>query len=448
MKKILVILVLAFLAGKSYPQSEVNDSRIQIRNYFEQNVNPFLMDQQNIYMSALSDDDREAVISLRDNNNKPVRGEQSYNRAPGKRGKGSKGRGGKNNPKFDNKNNNKSKITEDLLAITDNYPDQNKEYSKAVQSRIIIWKNDLSEMHDELGVDFHMGKGGQPGYESFFQNISTPEGLLLWQPRQIDEKNSKVRYSKNKKDINPEVKAEINEYAQAEILPVIVQERDNFNKYLSDDEKKIISDTRAKIQVRKAMFKSWYESEDFVPGERAKDPNFDGMREDMRSSMQKVRGISLLHNDEIKEAMDEIHSNNDKWEGDISKIALSFDNKPESVIVAFHEKMRKDLTPVNFLLLNTEDPELFADKVEMRVFIYPNPFSEKATIAIIGANGDNINIELKNKDGKTTKELFSGKIDEDRFELTVLADDIEGGSDLLKISSEDVVIKRRLSLIN
>lgn len=258
-----------------------------------------------------------------------------------------------------------------------------------------------------------------------------------------NKNNRNARINSMNNNTSTELNNEIIEYAQAEVVPVIVSARNNFDSYLSADEKKIISDARAKIEVRKTMFKTWYESEDFVHGQRAKDPDFDGMREDMRSSMQKVRGISLLHNDEMRKTIDNINANDQKWDKDIEKMALSFNDDPAEAIRFFHDNLNKEIMPVTFLLMNTDYPDLFNNDKGMRVFIYPNPFSDKATIAIVGAKDENVTIDLKNDEGKTSKELFSGNVTDYRFEVLVLAEDVKNGAELVTISSGDIVIKEK-----
>jgi hypothetical protein len=449
MKKIIIVFIMGIISISAYSQVDNRENPgNDIKVYYQENVNPFIIEQQDIYIAGLSDEDRETVLQLKDKMKKQKNGTRSYNDQPSNRGRNA-GRGkGKNQPRFKNDNNDQSKVTAELQQITDNYPDLNKNYSRAVESKIMIWKNDLSEMHSDMNFKPHGGRGGDPGYEIFFNRISTPEGLLLWNDVPFNRNRKTARFDNQKVNVNNDLNDKIIEYAQAEVVPVIVSERINFDSYLSADEKKIISDARAKIEVRKTMFKTWYESEDFVPGQRAKDPNFDGMREDMRSSMQKVRGISLLHNDEMSKTLDNINSNDQKWDKDIENIALSFNDNPAEAIRFFHDNLNKEIMPVTFLLINTDKPDLFNNDKGMKVFIYPNPFSDKATIAIVGAKDKKVIIDLNNSKGKKIKEVFSGTVTDNRFEVSLLAEVVKNGAEMVTVTSGDIVIKRKISLSN
>lgn len=449
----MLILLFVGLTGITvYSQNENNvHDREAIKKYFEESVNPFLIDQQAQYMDALNDDDREEVMEIIERRNKNSYPDKNYSQRSGRGGKKQGMKRDNSSPRFKADNSKQDRIIEQLQQITEKYPDQNKLYSKAIESKIMIWKNDLNEMHESLGIQPHGGKVGLPGYEMMFNRIATPEGLLIWQPvsqRQTNKGNGKKsdRFGYRNQKVNPELENEIIEYAQTEILPVVINQRENFNKYLSDDEKKIIEDTRAKIKVRKVMFDTWYASEDFEPGKRAKDENFDAMREEMRSSMQKVRGISLLHNDELDQAMGDIYKNENKWENDIENIARSFNDDPEMAGELFQKTMNKELSSVKFLLLDPSNPHMFA-KNNLRVFIYPNPFSSQATIAIVGAIGDNVQVYLTDKNDNQIKSLYDGAIEQDRHEIMVTAEDMDKNVTTVKIVSGDTVVKRKIALV-
>lgn len=150
MKKILILLVAIGLLHSSYAQDENNIvTRTDISNYFEENVYPFLQQQQDKYLNAMKPQDRDEVQNLSD--------KRPFSRSP---------RGKRN--QYNNKTGrNQCLYYDDLEDITEKYPTQNKDYSKAIENKIAIWKNDLTELHNELGINPRMGKDGQLGYVTF-----------------------------------------------------------------------------------------------------------------------------------------------------------------------------------------------------------------------------------------------------------------------------------------
>ena len=195
-----------------------------------------------------------------------------------------------------------------------------------------------------------------------------------------------------------------------EVLPVLSEERKSFDSKLSESEKKIIETARQKIEVRKIMFKNWYESEDFVPGKRAKDENFDDMRTDMRSSMEEVKKIAVAHSEELDAILTRIKDDYSNWKTDIAKIAD--DNGVDIGKIKKNRKLRllKSHSPVSFLLFDPDksvDNEILNLNNDVRVVIYPNPVVNKATITVKGAEDKNVEIVLYSKEGEKINTVFN-----------------------------------------
>ncbi len=242
---------------------------------------------------------------------------------------------------------------------------------------------------------------------------------------------------------------EVKQYVNENVLPVIAKERLNFDKTLSDDEKKIIETARQKIEVRKIMFKNWHESEDFEAGKRAKDPNFEGMRTDMKNSMEKVREIAITHNEEIRECIGEIKKHSDSWREEISIISERNNQDPVKTNRMLRQKMHKSQTPIAFLLFNpanAEESDLFGfnKDSELKVIIYPNPVYENATIAIINAADKNVKVTLTTKDGESLKVLFDGQNQKLRLEVMLNVSELKNDFYLVEILTENKKIVRKI----
>ncbi len=302
-------------------------------------------------------------------------------------------------------------------------------------------------------------KDGKIGIEMFFTRMSNPDWLLLWDsanPRKTHMNGARTQKDfrqktpiVGKRNANPELRADIKLYATESILPVIAQERENFDEFLSADEKKIIETARQKIDVRKIMFKNWYKSEGFEPGKRAKDKNFDAMRTDMQNSMTEVREIAIAHNMEIRESLAEIKSYSEKWRNDIRAISESNNQDPEKTNRMIRQRMNKLKTPVSFLLFNPDkaaEADLlgFNKDDEMKVILYPNPIYENGTIAIINAVDKNVQVTLFTKDGEVLRTLYQGQNKKQRLEVMINVAELNNDIYIVKVVTENTEIARKI----
>lgn len=249
--------------------------------------------------------------------------------------------------------------------------------------------------------------------------------------------------------MNTELRKQIKAYTLKNVVPVIAKERVEFDKLLSDDEKEIIETARQKIQVRKIMFKNWYDSEDFEPGKRAKDPNFEEMRADMQKSMAEVRDVAIAHNTEIRESLGDIAVNKPKWVNDIETIIEENNEDPERIKRVINKKLHKRQTPVSFLLFNPDkakDNDVFGfnKNDDMKVIVYPNPVFENATIAVINADDKDVEVVLLTKDGKVVNTLYDNKNDKQRLEVMLNVSDLNQDVYLIKVITNDRQITRKI----
>lgn len=418
---ILIITALAISATVAFSQNSMQTETMEeVKQYIDDNVFPLIEKQQTEYYNALSDSEKTELSNIKENNYHP--------RA-------------------------------EVAKIADAYPNLNASYKKVIDKNMPIWIADIMAIHEKNDTEPMHSKDGNIGIERFFTRMSNPEWLLLWDsdnPRMMNSKGSKskknVKKSRSvsgKRNVNPELRAEIKTYTIENVLPVIAQERRDFDKVLSADEKKVIETARQKIEVRKIMFNSWYESEDFEAGKRAKDPNFDSMRTDMQNSMTEVREIALTHNDEIREAMVKIKSNKDKWEKDISAISERNNQDPKQTNRMIMQKMRKAQTPISFLLFDpdkTSETDLFDfnKEDEVKVIVYPNPAYENATIAIINAVNENVEVSLFTKGGENVLDLYNGQNKKQRLEVLLNVSDLSNDVYLVKVVAGNINITRKI----
>ena len=450
--KRLTVLITVMAIGVvfvAFSQTESHKkTREEVKQYIDKNVFPLMEKQQAKYISNLSDSEKAELNSLKE------KIAERRNEFAGK-GQNNKGKTETNQNIRQPKHSMMLEMNNDIKKITDAHPKLNESYKDFIENNKQKWIDDIEAIHEKNEVEQMRNKNDNTGIDVFFTRASNPDWLLLWDPtnpRMVD--NMTMRTNNDFKsdrrgsgERNPQLRAEIKSFAVENIVPVIAGERTAFDKALSDSEKKSIETARQKIQVRKIMFKNWYESEDFVAGQRAKDPNFDGIREDMQKSMAEVREIAIAHSTEIKEHTNKIRSHTDEWVKEITTIAENNNQDPEHVLRMIRQQIRKSNTPIAFLLFNpdkTDQTDLFNVVDDVKVIVYPNPVVHSATIAILGAANKNVQVTLFTKGGETLRTLYSGLNKEYRLEVALNTSELSNDIYLVKVVTENMEITRKV----
>ena len=444
MKKLSLILTIISIgiAAIAFSQTNSHDiTREEVKQYFDKNIFPVLEKQQELYIKKLTDSEKEKLNTL-----KKTIGQRRNNLT-------TKHKSGNNTMKRPVR----SEMQDEIKKITNAHPKQNDSYKKFIDNNMQTWIADINAIHDKKNIEPIRNKKNQTGLDMFFERASNPDWLLLWNP--LNPRTTKSMAVGQTKDIknnrraavdrkrNPELRAEVKAFAGKNIIPVIAEERTAFDKLLNDNEKKVIKTARQKIEVRKVMFKNWYESEDFVPGQRAKDPNFDGMRTDIQNSMAEVRDIAIAHSSEIREYINKIRSHTDKWEKEISSITETNTRDSERVLRMVKQHARKLNTPIAFLLFDpdkVEGVDIFEMNNELKVIVYPNPVVHSATIAVIGAAGKNVHVTLYTKEGETLNNLYSGLNNDQRLEIAINSTELNNDVYIIKVVTDDIEISRKV----
>lgn len=444
MKKLSLILTVITIGIVAVAFSQTNsqvNTREEVKQYFDKNIFPALEKQQELYIKKLTDSEKEELNTLKETIN------QRRNNSSTRHTSG-------NNTM---KKPVRSEMQGKIKKITDAHPKLNDSYKKFIDNNMQTWVTDIKAIHDKNNIEPMRNKNNKTGLDIFFERVSNPDWLLLWDPlnpriaqsmavRQTKDIKNNRRASVDRKR-NPELRADIKAFVGEIIIPVIAAERTAFDKLLNDDEKKIVETTRQKIQVRKVMFKSWYESEDFAPGQRAKDPNFDGMRTDMQNSMAEVRDIAIAHSSEIREYTNKIRSHADEWKKEIRSIAETNTRDSEQILRMVKQHVRKLNTPIAFLLFNPNkdmESDFFELEEEIKVIVYPNPIIHSATIAVIGAAGKNIQVTLYTKEGETLNKLYSGLNNDQRLEIALNSTELNNDVYIIKVVADDIEISRKI----
>lgn len=359
MKKItfLVIAVLAF--NIMWAQKGQQNSREEFSKFYDETIKPELGKAQNEFFKVLSKKEKKEIEEL------TLQVDETIAQA-------------KNNITMEERMEFRDrwmKLREQSGKIAEAHPEQSEKYSNSMTENIEKWKTEMPMRNysKSQGNGHRKGSGkgqgnrggqnmnGHQGEMQMLSQISDPAWLLLWSP---DRKPQMMMHAgqrgmgrQNPMMNNPELKAEVQEYTQKNIFPQIAEKRKQFDSKLNDQEKALITEAMGKIMTRHAMQKANFESEDFEPGARRNDPNFDAFREGMQKSMQEVRKISLTHADEITEIRNSLKPQYDQWRTDLEKIFSKFVDDKFIAEQMLSSSFRQNTSPMAFILLDTENPE-------------------------------------------------------------------------------------------
>ena len=449
MKRIAILLIAITISIIGISQ---NENRLkthgEVKKYIDESIFPELEKQQINYLSQLSESETKELESIK--GEMTSRKEEYRRNHQNNRGANHK----KGNKRKDTAKSGQPNCRSEITSITEQHKDLNTSYKEFIEANRQQWMDDISKLHENMDIQPRKNKDGKTGMDMFFTRISNPDWLLLWDssdsiiknPRSMRNHNGK-KSSKNTDRVsyNSEFRSDVKKYASENIIPVITRERDEFNNYLSNDEKEVIETARQKIQVRKIMFKNWYESEEFVPGKRANDPNFDSMREDMKSTMKEVDAIAVAHSDEIQTRLSTFKSQSTEWKEDIIDIAVSYGMDSEKMKnMGRHNKVVPS-TPIQFLLFDSTITNEFDDEIgNVRVVIYPVPIKNNAVISLTGAEDQLVVITLFTKDGANLKELYNSRNSEEKLEVKFDTDNMKSGIYIVKVTTENSEIVRKI----
>ncbi len=475
-KLLWTVAVAVFMVSSMVAQNaQRTEVREQVKQYFDEQIAPLLVEQQTIYINALSEDEKDLLAEAK----------STMNNNGQRKGKG-QGR---------NSGVNQNTCWTSVTEIVNNHPEENEAYQLFIEEHKASWETEIQAIHDKNQVTPMRNSTGDSGPGYWIDRLENPEALLLLNPDQPFQRGMKSgsrkgnnrgngnrqgdcmgkskgmgagnnqgcvngkagqgqgmgpRGSRSGGNMTIEQRAEIKSFVQQEVLPVIAEQRTAFDVNLSNEEKETIQLAREKREVRRVMFKAWHDSEDFVPGERRNDPNFDNMRADMQASMQAVRDIALAHQAEIREALDAIKTNEPAWE---NKIEEMMGERPQGRKSKGQGRkmnpMKKWDTPMAFLMFDPAkaDAETLLDNNrQMMVTVYPNPVVNTGTIKINNAMDKNIVVTLFTKEGTKLQELFAGQANQDVFSVPFNTTSLDDGLYLIKIELDGELITRKVMI--
>lgn len=387
MKRItfLVVAVLAF--NIMWAQQGQQNNREEFSKFYDETIKPELEKSQKEFFEVLSKSEKKELKVLTQKADELV-AEVEENMAPEERmGFHDKMMG----------------LRDQAGKIAEAHSEQSEKYRESMMGNIEKWRTEMPKRNYTKGQGNRQGRGNgqgkgngqgygngqgqgqgngqgrgngqgnrggqnmnrQQGGMQMFSQISDPAWLLLWspdrKPQMMMNAGQRGMRMQNPMMNNPELKAEVQEYNQKNIFPQIAEKRKQFDSKLNDEEKAQIAEAMGKIMTRDAMQKAYFESEDYEPGARRNDPNFEAFREAMQKSMQEVRKISFAHADEIKEIRNSLKPQYDQWRTDLEKIFSKYDDDKFMAEQMLSSSFKQNTSPMAFLLLDTKNPESWSN---------------------------------------------------------------------------------------
>ena len=281
---------------------------------------------------------------------------------------------------------------------------------------------------------------------------------VMAQPN-LEERKEKRKEMREKREALHE---EVSAYAEENIAPVMLTQRNKLNAYLSAEEQQTLEEIRTQMKAdreemkvrREAMREKMKDHKE--KGERPVRPElteaqreeFKARREARKAQMEQLRSIAEAHKEEMKGLMEEISAEREQWKSDIEAIAAKYidvekmkerraefegEGKPERGRRGpGKEGMDREkgegpmgmrgggpggrgmrggmkpgaMHPVRFLLM---EPEEVASALleDGELVIYPNPTTTLNTITFEVKQAGPVQVQLINQQGEVIKSVVN-----------------------------------------
>ncbi len=346
-KRVLIIIAALIFANANSIFAQQNSQQrpyMQIRQYINQNVVPFIKTQKEFLTSSLTDNEKEIL--------KEIENDLATFRKQGKQIRESM-KGNYNQSMADLRKKSFDKIIARADSLLANHPDAVSAYKKAYLSEKDKWEKEMANMIPYGKQKPFITKRG------IISHLENPSYTLLWNGNTAfmnrDGKNMHrpAKTNMKSKALPIEIREKIRKYAETNIVPVIEKEQKEFEKTLSKKELKKIEEARKLIASRK-------ENMPFMNFDKMSKPEVnDSLRLAMQIEMQKailpVREIALKHYSALEQHITTIKENFPKWKeeiGNIVKTETGFNASKAKLPPFVRYKIKRLNRPEAFLMFD------------------------------------------------------------------------------------------------
>ncbi len=274
------------------------------------------------------------------------------------------------------------------------------------------------------------------------------------------------------KSKHKEMRKEVREYVKENIYPVIREKRQEFDQFLSEEEKKNIASYRTQLkelrpkmmELKKEMHKSMKSGDEMPQSRKEEMWILEGKTKEI---IHKARLIAKAHHEELMKLKGEDKSQGEEWRKDLMEIKkkymgeISHDkiNKEHSSKGDFkhhrgHHKghhrggmLKKLHDPATFILMdpNGKMPSfLDKDNSKEESKIFPNPASSESTVAYTIKKSGMVKIELLNQEGDVIRLVENSHKEKGEHKVTTNVSNLESGTYFYRITSKKGVEMKRL----
>ena len=278
-------------------------------------------------------------------------------------------------------------------------------------------------------------------------------GLAIGQPSKEDRKKAREA---------------MKTYMEENVLPVMKPIRENFDSYLSANEKAELAEVRAILQSKREEMKGKKEelkefrNSDERPSEAQRE-EFRKMRNEHRKLMTRVWAIADNHEDKLEEIRTELKPKMETWREEMRSIME--ENRPENPEKGKHHRkgsrmegrghgpkgqghrgphqggLGKIATPVGFLLW---DPAQSPEPVSVELKTYPNPTSAISNLEYTVKEASQVTIKLIDEQGLTLKTLVDEYLEAGTYDLQTNLQELKKGLYFYQIQTEGGITTQKI----
>jgi hypothetical protein len=320
---------------------------------------------------------------------------------------------------------------------------------------------ELKEQMKEIMDQFHTD----------FESILTTEQKVKWKVLQANRKERMDKRIGNQAEIREHRKAlsdEIKAYREANILPVLLEQRTKLESDLSQEDKAILSALREKLTTAKAKrsekpghmsgktgFTMKNKGRRGPQGIGQGKPGFGHHAMAQHRGQDKVlsqddkatlKGLVEKYEPNIAALMEAIEGEKEQWKKDIKYIHEK--NKPEKIEGGKGNMKRNAEIPedkkaimemkhkTRFLLLdpNQKSETAILENISRKVNVFPNPGSSQQKLEFEVMQSSKVTVEIIDTQGNIVKKVFSGVLKQGMNSIDVSIEGLKGNNYFYRIT--------------
>lgn len=265
----------------------------------------------------------------------------------------------------------------------------------------------------------------------------------------------RARHKERMKKVDREgLHQEMKAYHEANIRPVMLQQRAKLEEKISPEDKALLAELRPKFEANRR------EMEQLRQGPNHSREDFKALREENKEEHEALKGLVEKYSEDIDALLAEIKDQQEQWHKDMRAIHEKYAPAPEEgqgrkrggERGKGEQKMHRpgghphpgmhpegrEMRKGHFLLLDPNAPaEMPAEATATsNVKVYPNPAANQVTLEYTLLRAGNVRIELRDKEGNLVKVVEEGQKANGDYRLPVDATALQDGVYYLTIISQ------------